>query len=102
MLKTLPDFLVGYWMYAAGAVVSLALLAWFSEKMREHIKKALLLFLLLFALGAGYELVTGKSLVSLPTRMDRKLSEQPKNIETGRRYYKSYEERFGEPPPRDN
>jgi hypothetical protein len=43
--------------------------------------------------------VTGRNIFSLPGSVDRKLGEDPSQTETGRRYYKSYEERYGEGQP---
>ncbi len=102
MLRTLPDFLSTYWIYLAGLAVLCAVLSYFSEKFLSYLKKGLIFFGIVFALVAGYELVTGNSIINLPGSVDRKLSEQPKNVETGRRYYKSYEERFGDSPPKEN
>ena len=102
MLQSLPDFLSAYWIYLAGVVVLFSALSFYSENFLMHLKKGLIIFGVVFALVAGYELVSGNSIISLPGRMDKKLSESPKNPETGRRYYKSYEERYeGAPPPED-
>ena len=101
MLQTLPDFFSAYWVYLVGIAALFAVLGYFSEKIREYLKKGLIVFGLIFAVIAGYELVTGNSIISLPGRVDRELSKQPEKVEKGRRYYQSYEERFGEPPPAD-
>lgn len=95
MLNSLPDFISTYWMYLTGLAVVLAVICYFSEKFFDYLKKGILLFVIVFALVAGYELVTGKSIFKLPGSIDRKLSEEVKKPETGRRYYKSYEERYG-------
>jgi hypothetical protein len=100
MLQSLPDFLNSYWMYLAGAVVVCAAVSYLSEKFFSYLKKALILFAVVFALIAGYELITGKSIITLPGRIDKKLAEDPSQVETGRRYYKSYEERYGEKEPK--
>lgn len=102
MLQSLPGFLQNYWMYLAAVAVGGIVLCYFSEKLRGYLIKGLLVFAVLFGLAAGYELVTGRSLFSLPGRIDNKLSEGPAQVESGRRYYKSYEERFGEKPPSEN
>ncbi len=99
MLYTMPDFLATYWMYLAGIGALCAVFSYFSEKFRVYLKRGVIAFAVVFALIAGYELVTGNSIFNLPGSVDRKLSEQPEKAETGRRYYKSYEERYGEPPP---
>ena len=99
MLDSLPEFLRSYWMYLAGAAVLCAVLSYYSEKFFSYLKKALILFAVLFALVAGYELVSGKNIFTLPGRIDQKLSEDPSQTETGRRYYRSYEERYGEKAP---
>jgi len=101
MLQTLPDFLATYWLYLLGAAVLCAVLSYFSEKFLAYLKKGLMLIAIVFALVAGYELVTGNSIFYLPGSVDRKLSEPSKNVETGRRYYKSYEERYGDKPPKE-
>lgn len=99
MLDSLPDFLNSYWMYLAGAVVVCGVTSYFSEKFYSYLKKGLIIFAVVFALAAGYELMTGKSIFTFPSRLDRKLAEDPSKTETGRRYYKSYEERYGEKAP---
>jgi hypothetical protein len=101
MLQTLPDFLSTYWIYLVVIVVLGVVLSYFSEKFLGYLKKGLLIFGVIFALIAGYELLTGNSIISLPGRIDKKLSEQPKNPETGRRYYQSYEERYDGALPTD-
>lgn len=97
MLQTLPDFLTAYWMYLFGIVAACGILCYFSEKAAGWLKKGAVLCAVLFILAAGYELITGKSLFSLPGSIDRKLSKDPEKIETGRRYYQSFEERYGTP-----
>lgn len=102
MLQSLPDFLSAYWIYLAGVVVLFSVVSFFSEKFLTYLKKGLIIFGVVFALFAGYEMVTGNSIISLPGRMDKKLSESPENPETGRRYYQSYEERYGDNLPKDD
>lgn len=102
MLQSLPDFLSSYWIYILVVALVCAVLSYFSEKFLGYLKKGLILFGILFVLIAGYELVTGSSIISLPGRVDRKLSEDPKNPETGRRYYQSYEERYDGAMPQNN
>jgi len=97
MLDSLPDFIATYWMYLLGVAVVLAVISYFSEKFFDYLKKGLILFAIVFGLMLGYEMVTGESIFKLPGNVDRKLSEELKNPETGRRYYKSYEERYGKP-----
>ncbi|MHB8809391.1 MAG: hypothetical protein ACYC9M_05185 [Desulfobulbaceae bacterium] len=99
MLESLPEFLRSYWMYLVGAAVVFATMSYYSEKFFDYLKKGLILLAVLFALLAGYELISGKSIFTLPGRIDEKLSEDPSQTETGRRYYRSYEERFGEKAP---
>ena len=96
MLDSLPNFIDTYWMYLLGLVVVLTVLSYFSEKFFDYLKKGCILFAICFALVAGYEIVTGKSIFRLPGSIDKKLSEEVKDPETGRRYYKSYKERYGE------
>lgn len=100
MLRSLPEFLNSYWMYLAGAAVICAAMSYFSEKFFSYLKKGLILGAVLFALVAGYELMTGKSIFTLPGRIDKKMSEKPSETETGRRYYRSYDERLGDKEPR--
>jgi len=100
MLHSLPDFLRSYWLFLAGAAVLCGVLSYFSDKFAHYLKKALILFVVLFALASGYELVTGNNIFKLPSRIDQKLAEDPTESETGRRYYKSYEERYGEKAPK--
>lgn len=99
MLRSLPDFLNSYWMYLAGAVVLCGVMSYFSEKFFSYLKKGLIIFAVVFSLAAGYEFVTGKSIFNLPGRIDKKMGEEPSKTETGRRYYKSYEERYGDKAP---
>ncbi len=101
-MQSLPDLLSAYWIYLAGVVILFSVLSFFSEKFLTYLKKGLIVFGLVFALVAGYELVTGKSIISLPGRVDKSLSKQPENPETGRRYYQSYEERYDGALPKDD
>ncbi|MDD3619686.1 MAG: hypothetical protein RBR09_06965 [Desulfobulbaceae bacterium] len=98
MLQTLPGFLAAHWLYLAGGVALCGVLCYFSEKFAEGLKKAAVLVAVLFILGAGYELITGRDLFSLPGTIDRQLSQEQDKTETGRRYYRSFEERYGAPP----
>jgi hypothetical protein len=100
MLQSLPDFVQSYWMYLGAGVAICIGLSFLSEKFFAYLKKGVLLAAALFALAAGYEMFTGKNIFSLPGRVDRKLEQGPAQVETGRRYYKSYEERFGDRPPK--
>ena len=99
MLETIPDFLQTYGLYLGGIAVLCAVMSYYSEKFFGNMKKGLLVFAVIFALIAGYELFTGNDIFSLPGRVDKKLSEQPTDAETGRRYYKSHKERFGDAMP---
>ncbi|MDW7772507.1 MAG: hypothetical protein SCH71_06395 [Desulfobulbaceae bacterium] len=99
MIYSLPDFLASYWPYLLGAGVVCALLSYASRRFLGFIKKILILLAILFVLSAGYELITGSSIFILPGSVERKLSGDPDDIEEGHRYYKSYEERYGEKPP---
>jgi len=101
MLASLPDFLATHWLYLLIAAVVCAVFSYKSEKFTAYLKKGLILFAILFCLAAAYELLTGKDLFSLPGSIESKLSDDQGKVETGRRYYKSYEERFGEPPPKE-
>lgn len=100
MIQSLPDFLNAYWPYLAGFAVFCAIIAYLSEKFSSYLKKTVIVLAVLFALVAGYEMITGKDIFTLPGRIDKKLTDDPSETETGRRYYKSYEERFGEEAPR--
>ncbi len=97
MLQSLPDFLATYWMYIAGAAVLFAVGCYFSDKFRGNLKKGLLVFGVIFALFAGYELVTGNSIFNLPGSVNKKLSESPKNTESGYNYYNK--DRWGDAMP---
>jgi hypothetical protein len=99
MIYTLPVFVAAYWPYLLAGAAACALLSYFSKRFFGLLQKALAVAAVLFILAAGYELATGSSLFNLPGSVDRKLSSGPENPETGRRYYKSYEERYGENPP---
>ena len=101
MLETLPDFCKTYWPYLLGGALACAVVSYFSDKFFGYVKKALILSAVLFCLAAGYELVTGDNLFPLPGRIEKKLSEEPRHIEKGHRYYRSYEEEYGEPPPKE-
>ena len=99
MLRSLPDFVNAYWMYLAGGAVFCAILSYFSKKFFSYLQKALILCAVLFAVATGYELLTGKSLLTLPGSIERRLDADPSQVETGHRYYKSYEERYGDKAP---
>ena len=101
MLQTLPEFLASFWPYLLGAAAACAVLSYFSGKFFSYLKKGMVLIAVLFVLAAGYELIAGKNLFSLPSSIERKLSAEPGKVETGRRYYRSFEERYGTPPPQD-
>lgn len=87
-------------MYLVGAGVLCMVLSYLSEKFYRYLKRALLFLAVLLALVAGYELVSGKSILSLPSRIDQKLDESPSQTESGRRYYRSYEEQMGGNSPK--
>lgn len=99
MIYSLPDFVAAYWYYLLGAAVVCAVFSYFSERFFRILKKSLVVLTVLFVLAAGYEVITGNSIFNLPGTVDRKLSEKPTEPETGHRYYKDYEERYGEKPP---
>lgn len=101
MLQSLPGFVSTYWMYLAGVAAACAVLAFISEKFRGMITKAVIAGVVVLGIIAGYEYFTGTSLVNLPGKVNREMSKAPENPETGRRYYQSYEERFGDKPPAD-
>lgn len=101
MLYSLPGFISTYWMYIAGVAVICGILAYISDKFRGLLKKVVIVGVIVMALIAGYEYFTGDSLMNLPGSVEREMSKSPEHPETGRRYYKSYEERFGEKPPAD-
>ena len=101
MLQSLPGFLSTYWIYLAVVVVLFFVLSYFSDKFQTYLKKGMIIFGVVFALVAGYELITGNNIVNIPGSVDRKLSEDSKNIEKGRRYYQSYEERYDGALPKD-
>ena len=99
MIYSLPDFIAAYWYYLLGVAVICAVCSYKSEKFLGNLKKAIIFLTLALAAVAGYEIVTGKSIFTLPGSVERELSKGPEDPETGRRYYRSYEERFGEKPP---
>ncbi len=99
MLHSLPGFVSTYWYFLLGAAVVCAVLGYTSKTFFSTLKKVLLVFAVVFLAVAGYELVTGRSVFNLPGSIERKLAEDPASPETGRRYYKSFEERYGEKPP---
>lgn len=99
MINSLPDFFAAYWYYLLGVAVLCVVLCFCSKRFFGFLKKGMVVLAIIFVLAAGYELVTGKNIFTLPGSVERKLSEDPANIETGHRYYKSYEERYGEKPP---
>lgn len=99
MIYTLPAFVAGYWPYLLGIAVFLAVLSYYSKRFYSVLKKVILIFVALFAVAAGYELLTGSSIISLPGKVERELNKTPTDHETGHRYYKSYEERYGEKTP---
>jgi len=99
MIYSLPDFFAAYWYYLLGAAVVCAVLSYLSSRFFGVLKKGLVLFAVLFALAAGYELVTGKSIFTLPGRVEKEFIKDTTNTEVEHRYYKSYEDRYGEKPP---
>lgn len=98
MLESLPGFIETYWKYLLGVAILCGILCYRSEKLFEYMKKGLIVFAVVFGLIAGYELVTGDSIFHLPGKVDSELSREVTNPETGRRYYKSYDERYGGDP----
>ena len=98
MIYSLPDFIAAYWYYLLGIAVICALCSYKSEKFFTNLKKGLIILAVVVAAIAGYELITGDSIINLPGSVDKKLSEGPADPEKGRRYYRSFEERFGEKP----
>jgi hypothetical protein len=99
MIHTLPGFIFTYWYYLLGAAVVCAVLCYFSETFFGALKKAVVVLVVVFIIIAGYELLTGNSIFNLPGSVEREFSTKPEHPETGHRYYKSYEERYGEKPP---
>jgi hypothetical protein len=99
MIYSLPDFISTYWYYLLGVAVVCGIFSYKSETFLGNLKKALIVLVVILLSVAGYELITGKSIINLPGSIDRKLSEAPTDPETGHRYMKSYEERYGEKPP---
>ena len=97
MLQSLPDFLSAYWIYLAGVVVLFSALSFYSEKFLTYLKKGLIIFGVVFALVAGYELVSGNKIVNLPGSVNKKLSESPQDTEKGYNYYKK--DRWGDAMP---
>lgn len=89
-------------MYLAGIAVLCGVLSYFSKKFLANLKKGLFILCVIFALAAGYELITGKSIINLPGSVNEKLNKAPENPEINRHYYKSNEERFGDSMPDNN
>ena len=99
MINSLPHFFSAYWYYLLGAVVICAVLSYFSKRFFGYMKRGLVVFAIIFVLAAGYELVTGKSIFTLPGSVEKEFLKDTSNTEVEHRYYKSYEERYGEKPP---
>ena len=99
MLNSLPDFFSAYWYYLLAAGVACVVLSFYSKRFFGFLKKGLVLLTIVFVLAAGYELVTGKSIFTLPGGIEKEFIEDTTNMEVEHRYYKSYEERYGEKPP---
>ena len=99
MIYSLPDFISTYWYYLLGIAVVCGIFSYKSETFLDNLKKVLIVLAVILLSVAGYEFITGKSLIYLPGSIDSKLSETPSNPETSRRYMNSYEERYGEKPP---
>jgi hypothetical protein len=99
MIYSLPDFLSAYWPFLLGAAVLCGAASYKSETFFSNLKKVLVVLAAVFLVVAGYELISGRSVFNLPGSIEKKLAEDPTNPETGRRYYKSFEERYGEKPP---
>ena len=99
MIYSLPGFLNTYWPYLLGVVAIICLLCFLSERLRNFIKKIAVIAAVIFVLAAGYELITGNNLFTLPGSIERELTSSPQHPESGHRYYESYEKRYGEKPP---
>lgn len=100
MLDSMPDFLSSYRYYLVGLAVVFGIASYFSSTFFKNLKKGLVIFAAIFAVIAGYELITGKDIFSLPGRVDKKLSEHPKDVESGYNYYKK--DRWGEAMPKND
>ncbi len=100
MLDSLPDFLSAYGYYLVGLAILCGIASYFSKTFFKNLKKFLVIFGVIFAVIAGYELITGNDIFSLPGRVDKKLSEQPKDVESGHTYYKK--DRWGEAMPKND
>ena len=98
MLDSLPDFLSTYRYYLAGIVILCGVASYFSSTFFKNLKKGLVVFAVIFVVIAGYELISGNDIFSLPGRVDKKLSEHPKDVESGYNYYKK--DRWGESMPK--
>ena len=102
MLDSLPDFFSAYGYYFLGLAVLCGVACYFSSTFLKNFKKGMIVLGVIFVVIAGYELVTGNSIFTLPGRVDKKLAEHPKDVETGRRYYKSHKDRYGDAMPEND
>ena len=86
MLYSLPDFIAEYGLYLAGVAVLCAVASYFSETFFKNLKKGLIIFAVIFCVLAGYELITGRSIFTLPGSVDRAMSD-PGKEEGASNYY---------------
>ena len=87
MLNSLPGFIEVYGLYLAGVIVAFAVAAYFSETFLKNLKKGLIIFGVVFVIIAGYEVITGNDIFTLPGDVDEQLSERPSKSEGAANYY---------------
>ena len=87
MLDSLPGFIDAYGIYLAGVAVILGVASYFSETFFKNMKKGLVIFVVIFGIIAGYELITGNDIFTLPGDVDESLSERPTESKGASNYY---------------
>jgi len=87
MLTVLTDFVVAYWYYILAVAVLCGITCIYSPTFYRNFKKGMLLLLVVLVLALGYEFLTGRSILTIPSRIDKKLSEKPTRLEPSHRYY---------------
>ena len=87
MLDSLPGFIEAYGLYLAGVIVAFAVAAYFSETFFKNLKKGLVIFAVIFVIIAGYELITGNDIFTLPGDVDKELSKRPSESDGAANYY---------------
>ena len=88
MLTILTDFIADFWYSIVAVAVLCSIACYFSPTFYGYLKKGLLFLLAVLVISSGYELVTSRSILTIPGRIDTKLSEKPTKLEPSHHYYR--------------